>query len=59
MKYMREIKITRIGAGTINMLVQYFLNGEMLDFEILNDTKEIQKRLSEFLFSSDFKIKHF
>lgn len=47
---MKEIRIHQLGLANTNMLVTFYSDGEMIDYEIYKDTKDTQRDISAFFF---------
>lgn len=54
---MREIRVKNISRDTTAILVEFYDNYKLLDWQEFNDTKDIQAQMSDFLFG-DYKIKN-
>ena len=54
---MKEIKIKKLGYNNLDLLVEFYDSGIMIDYKIFTDTMEIQKEMANFLFG-DYKIEH-
>ena len=52
---MREIRVKHISGDTTAMLVEFYDDYKLLDWQEFNDTKDIQAKMSDFLFG-EYKI---